>query len=142
MSRPDLDALLNFLLPAAQEFLRAQGEFHPFAVQMVQDGSISAVAGHTGDELPEAPDLIALLLDGFRQQAAAGNVRAAGICINATVVRPGQSAQVDAICAQLEHEDGECVDVFLPYSNERPGQYAYGELFASAGQPRVFNYQP
>jgi hypothetical protein len=142
MSRPDLDALLNFLLPAAQEFLSKYGEFHPFAAKVGPDGSVVAFTGHTGEELPEAADLIALLLDGFRQQAGAGQVRAAGICINATVVRPGQPDKVDAICAQLEHQDGECVDVFLPYTNERPGEYKYGELFASAGEPRVFNRQP
>ena len=69
MSRPDLDALLNALLPFAKQMLAKHGEFHPFGASMNNDGEISMTAGYTGDEHPEASEVIELLEQALRDAA-------------------------------------------------------------------------
>jgi hypothetical protein len=58
--------------------------------------------------------------------------------VDVRVVPPGASAKSDAICAQLEHANGEAVDVYLPYKKHWLGRFTYGEIFASARDARVF----
>jgi hypothetical protein len=44
MAHPDLDELLNALLPFAQQLLSKHGEFYPFRSAMTTDGEIEAAA--------------------------------------------------------------------------------------------------
>lgn len=139
MAHPDLDALLNPLLTFAQEQLSKRGAFFPFGASIQSDGQIAMAAGHTGDERPDAVAIIELLVKGFREQAATRTIRAAGLCIDMRVVPPGASEKTDAICAQLEHAEGQCVDVYLPYRKGLLGRYKFGEVFASPRDGRIFS---
>jgi len=138
MSRPELDALLNVLFPFAQQMIQKRGEFFPFGASMASDGEIASVAGDVGEERPESQEVIDVLTEAFRQQAALGEIKAAGICLDARTVPPGQTEKTDAILARLEHQDGEAIDVFLPYRKGLFGKVKYGEVFATAGAPQVF----
>ena len=44
---------------------------------------------------------------------------------------PGETEKTDAICLGLEHQNGEAVDVCVPYKKEGLGKIAYGKLFAA-----------
>jgi hypothetical protein len=138
MSRPDLDALLNALFPAARELLDKNGAFHPIAASMRQDETISMVAADMGREDPEPPEVIEGLLAALRQSAASGEIRAAGICLDTHATLPDQGIDTDAICARLEHADGDCVEVYLPYKKGLLGRRKYGDVFATSGERRVF----
>jgi hypothetical protein len=133
MAHPDLDQLLNFLPPFAQQMLAKHGEFYPFGSSMTTDGKIVANGAYEGDENPPSQPLIDLLTQGFRQQAAAGQILAAGICYDIRTIPPGQSEKTDAICMSLEHQNGEAADVCLPYKKGWFGKISYGEIF---GAPR------
>jgi hypothetical protein len=50
----------------------------------------------------------------------------------------GEIDKVDAVCARLEHVEGQSVEVYLPYRKERLSEYAYGEIFATPGEARIF----
>lgn len=52
MAHPDLNQLLNSLLPFAKRRLAEHGEFYPFGSTMKPDGEIVAVGVHDGDEHP------------------------------------------------------------------------------------------
>ena len=138
MAHPDLDALLSPLLTFAQQMLSKQGTFFPFGASMKSDGQIAMAAGHTGDERPDPVAVIELLVNGFQEQAATRVIRAAGVCIDMRVVPPGASEKTDAICAQLEHSEGQCVDVYLPYKKGWLGRFKFGEIFASPRDGRIF----
>jgi hypothetical protein len=138
MSRPDLDEMLNALLPFAKQMLETYGEFIPFAATMSANGEVTSVGGDIGDEHPKSQDMIDFLTDVFLNQALAGEIKASGICIDARVIPPGDTEKTDAILARLEHRDGEAVDVYLPYRKSGPDKITYGDLFASEGTPRVF----
>ncbi len=138
MSRPDLDELLNALLPFAKQMLEEYGEFIPFAASMLANGEILSVGGDIGDEHPKSQEMIDFLTNVFAKQALTGEIKASGICIDARVIPPGQIEKSDAILARLEHQDGEAVDVWLPYHKTLSRNLSYGDLFASQGTPRVF----
>src|SRR5947209_15890054 len=109
MSRPDLNELLPVLFEFAQLMLRRAGEFFPFGAAITNDGQIQSVGGYTGDEHPPSQEVIDLLVAAFQRDAAAGKLRAAGICLDVRTVPPGSDHKTDAICARLEHADGEAI---------------------------------
>jgi hypothetical protein len=138
VAHPDLDSLWNSLFPFAQKMLAKRGAFHPFGASIKADGQMAMNAADTGSEHPEPTELVDLLVAGFRQAAAAGSVRAAGVCLDVRVTLPNSSEKSDAICAQLEHAEGQCVDEFLPYKKGLLGRYTFGEVFATPRESRIF----
>ena len=97
MAHPDLDTVLNALLPFAQQMLVKHGEFHPFGASMTVSGEVSLAAGMPETEKAESMTVIEMLTSAFRQQATDGLIRATGICFDARVVPPSASEKVDAI---------------------------------------------
>ena len=91
MTPPDLDALLNFVLPFAQEMLAKRGAFYPFGATMKSDGQINQSAAYTGAEFPESPQLIDLLMGASRAPASKGEVRATPLCFDARAVTQKRS---------------------------------------------------
>ncbi len=138
MAHPDLDQLLNAMIPFAQEMLAADGDFYPFGASIDKAGEGNLIGAETEDEHPSAEDVINLLLAGFRDAAGKGAIRAVGICFDVFTVPPGEEEQTDAICVRLEHADGEAASVYLPYQKAGEGEFTYGELFAGAEEPEVF----
>ena len=138
MNRADLDQLLNFLLPFAQQQFKKQGEFFPFGAAMTADGRIQAVDTHDGREQPPSQELIDMLIQGFQIDAAEGQLRAIGICADVLITPPGSQDKTDAVRVSLEHVEGEAVDVYLPYRKRFLKRFSFGELFAMQRTPVVF----
>jgi len=138
MAHPDLDTVLNALLPFAQQMLDKHGEFHPFGASMTVSGDVSLTAGMPESETADSAIVIEMLTSAFRQQARNELIRATGICFDSRVVPPGASEKVDAICSRLEHLNGETAEVFLPYTKGWLGRLKYGNLFASKGDAQIF----
>ncbi len=138
MARPDLEEVMNTLIPFAQQMLAKAGEFFPFGASMRPDGTLAQNGTYTGSEHPPSQELIDLLVAGFQRDAAAGSLRAAGICFDVRIVPPGATEKSDAICVQLEHADGEAIEIYVPYSKGWFGKIKYAELFASKGTPMFF----
>src|SRR5262249_15670743 len=129
MARPDLNSLLNIVLPFARQMLAHHGEFYPFGAQMSAEGETKHVGGYTGDEHPPSQELIDLLKGAFQARAKKCELRATALCIDIRTIPPGQTEKVDAIYVELDHADGESVKVFLPYAKDSSGAVSYGELF-------------
>lgn len=138
MAHPDLDDLLNVMVPFAQQMLAKHGEFYPFGSAINADGKVEALAAYEGDEHPPPHRLIDLLTRVIREEAAAGNIRAAAICYDVRTIPPGQSEKTDAICVSAEHQNGEAADVYLPYKKGWFGKMSYGQLFAATRNKEFF----
>lgn len=138
MAHEDLNSLLNELLPFAKQCLERYGEFFPFGAYVDAGGGIGHVSGYTGVEQAKSDELINLMIQGFRTMAMAGEIRGTCICLDVRRLQPGATEKSDAICARLEHENGETFDVYLPYHRHASGEYEYGELFASLGRRVIF----
>jgi len=138
MAHPDLAKLLEGLLLFAQQMIDKHGEFFPFGATIDMKGDMALSAAHTDSEQPPSQECSDILTDGFRIQAKEDKIRACGICYDVRTIPPGQTEKVDAICARLEHNCGDAVDVFLPYRKGWIGQVEYGEIFACRGTKIVF----
>ncbi len=138
MANPDLNALLNSLLPFAQKMLAAHGEFYPFGSSMTPSGEIVAISVYDGDENPPSQKVIDLMTKSFREQATARQLRAVGICYDVRTIPPGQVEMSDAICAALEHDSGESVAVYLPYRRSASTGIEFGQVFATRRACQIF----
>jgi hypothetical protein len=138
MAHPDLDALLNALVPFAQQMLAEHQEFYPFAAALQTNGTIVHIGAHTGQEHPASANVMAMLITGLRDHAIQGKLQAAAICCDVKTIPPGKATKVDAINVQLEHASGESFDVYIPYSKNESHGYLYGDLFATKGTLNVF----
>src|SRR5262249_30505047 len=138
MAHPDLENLLNALLPFAQEMLGKYGEFYPFGASVQSDGSVALIGAADGTEHPKSTDLIGLLEAGLRKDAAEKKIRASGICFDVRVRVPDQEHKTDAIQVSLEHLEGKVVNVFLPYEKKFWKRIHYGKMFASKGDMKIF----
>src|ERR1700747_1558182 len=74
MAHPDLDQLLNALLPFARQQLSKRGEFYPFGASLNSNGEIVAAGVDDGREYPDSQSIIDLLKEGFRQDAVTGSL--------------------------------------------------------------------
>jgi hypothetical protein len=139
MAQADLEELMNFLIPFAQQMLAKSGEFFPFAAAMKQDGTIAQIMSYDGNEQPVSDDLIAILMDGFREDASKGELRATGICYDVRVAFGSSTNKTDAICVWLEHSDGEAKIIYLPYHKDSFGALEYGDLKMTLAEKKVFS---
>lgn len=139
MAHPDLDELINVVLPFAQNMLGRHGEFYPFGASKSADGEIANVAAYTEDERPSSNEVVDRLISGFRTQANSNELGAAAVCFDVRVTPPGEPKETDAICVRLEHLEGDAVQVFLPYRKGWFGRYRFGELFAVTGEREIFD---
>lgn len=139
MAQTDLNKLMNALLPFAQQMLLEHGEFFPFGAIMNHSGEIKMISAFEGGEHPPSNALIDLYTQKFHQQVINGDIRSAGICYDTLTVPPGKTEKCDAICLSLEHQSGEAVEVFIPYTKEKTGKIQYFDIFASRRTPKFFS---
>src|SRR5690348_10409947 len=143
MAHSDLNELLDALLGMAHTLLEKQGEFYPIGAVMLSDGEIRHVGGQIeGNDHPPSQSLIDLLTETFENQAAKGQLRAAGICYDGLTTPPGKKKKQDAICCGLEHYLGESVNVFEPYIKAANGDVQYEEIFTANRVPQFFDEIP
>jgi hypothetical protein len=138
MAHPDLDQLLDVLLPFAQKCLVERGEFYPFGASLSRTGELVLQAAHAGDDPPPAQEALETLEGILRTQATGGEIRAAGLCVAVRTQPPGQTNKIDAIHVGLEHQTGESVSVFLPYQKRWLRKPRFGELYATTREARFW----
>ena len=112
--------------------------FSAYGAFIKKDGEIVNCSPYDRTEHPPSKKLIDLLAQDFRLRAVKGEIRAAGICFDVRVVKEGEQNTIDAIQFALEHQNGEAVNVFLPYNLDAAGEVIYGELFAAARDREFF----
>jgi len=135
-AREDYNALLEFLMPFAEQMLKKNGEFFPFGAAVSTEGEVQACATYDGNESPASEEVIALLLQGFQGDAREGKIRATGICYDGRIVQDGK--KVDAVIISLEHASGGATKTCVPYTKSMFGKYRFGELIAGVDDPKVF----
>jgi hypothetical protein len=136
-AKTECETLLNEAMPFAEKMLREHGEFYPYGYEMNATGDIKLVAGYTGTDHPKSQTIIDLLVEGFKQDAAANKVKATALVYDMLVVPPGTSAKTDAIAVALDHRDNYSVTVIFPYTLTH-GNLTVGAPFAQKGKSLVF----
>jgi len=136
-AKDEIEELLNFLLPVAEEELSKAGEFYPYAAMVAADGELKAVSAAAGEE-PEVADLLVALHEELRVQAADGSIRASGIAADVTLTDPDSGETTDAVQLELDHAEGDPVDIYVPYETVG-NEVKFGELVTAAGREPVFS---
>jgi hypothetical protein len=133
----EIQELLNFLLPYAEQMLNQHGEFYPYAAALDAEGELNAVGAEVDDDTPDVGELLLALHQGLREQAADGAIRASGIAADVTLTDPDSGETTDAVQVELDHADADAVDIFVPYQTGGEG-IKFGELVAAEGREPVF----
>ena len=117
--KDEIEEILNFLLPSAEEMLSEDGEFYPYAAA-VDSGRRAERGGsrRRGRRHPDVGDVLVALHEGLREQAAEGAIRASGIAADVTLTDPDSGETTDAVQVELDHADADAVDIYVPYETE------------------------
>ena len=134
--REEIEQLLRYLLPVAEEQLNREGEFRPYAEMLDAEVEMNAVLV-ADDEQPDVGDLLLALHAELRERAAQGDIRASGIAADVTLTHPDSGDVTDAVQLELDHAETEAVDVYVPYTSGDEG-VEFGELVATTGQAPIF----
>ncbi len=139
MSDPkaDCEALMNSVLPFAEQMLTTHREFVPFGGAMRPDRQLVSVAGYEGNEHPKSVEVIALLKEGLIAAAQNGEYKATAIVYDVRVKLPLLEEKSDAIAISLNHRDNYSVIVLFPYKINA-GQLILGTAFAQKGEADIF----
>jgi len=131
----DAQVLMNFLMDEAQARLKAQGGFQPFAASMPDEGPLSLLAGEHPAETParvmgerltaQLRSLVEAGIEGGLEAGSqTGSMRAAGLAADVSFGKRTSGERADAVRLHIEHRDGYCADIFVPYkirnSRRRP----------------------
>jgi hypothetical protein len=133
----EIQEILNFLLPYAEQMLNQHGEFYPYAAALDSDGELNAVGPGFDDDSPDVGETLIALHQGLRERAAEGAIRASGIAADVTLTDPDSGETTDAVQVELDHADADAVDIFVPYETEGEG-IKFGDLVAAEGREPVF----
>lgn len=165
MSHPELDQLADSLLLEARQTLAGRGAFAPFGLSLNGDGEIAAVDTSSFHEQGRSQKFVDSMSAALQRQAAAGEIRAAGICCDMRLLRPvflvytptaverldaagiwcdvrevlpGAAKPCRVIRLNLEHCSGEAADMFLPYTKPWFGKIRYRDPITRLRAARIF----
>jgi hypothetical protein len=138
--KADCEALMNSVLPFAEQMLTTLGEFHPFGGAMRSDGQLVSIAGYVGNERPQPVDAITLMKGAFVAAARSGEYKATAIVYDARVTLPSTEEKSDAIAVSLDHRESYSVIVLFPYKIDG-GKPILGTAFAQEGEADIFPAQ-
>jgi hypothetical protein len=133
----DCEALMNSVIPFAEQMLSSHGEFLPFGGAMRSSGELVSVAGYDGDERPQSSDVIRLIKEGFIEAARQGQFKATALVYDVRTVVPSTGNKSDAISVSLNHRDSYSVVVIFPYKIDN-GKPTVGDAFAQKGEADIF----
>lgn len=136
-SEAPVEALYKALLEFAQEMLSEVGRFHPFGASVDHGGQMTFAPFRRDGQVPPPEEMVRILTARFREQAAAGEIQACGLCMDVLILPPGEEERRDAICLQMEEEDGEAVDIFVAYRKTTSG-VQYDPPFPRHRSPEIF----
>jgi hypothetical protein len=133
----EIQELLGALLPHAERMLSEHGEFYPYAMTLDSRGAIEPLAPAIESDDPDVGDVLVALHSDLREQASEGSIRASGIAADVTLTDPDSGETTDAVQVELDHADGDAVDIYVPYETEGDA-VKFGELVAAQGREPVF----
>jgi len=133
--------LMNEGLSLATTLLEKNGEFFPFAIVMHPLGEVVHFNVYDGREHPPSREVRELLFRQLRLQAEDGQCKAIAVFSNMAVQDRDSGSKFDAVAAELEHQSGYSVAVYIPYTAS-DSSVVLGDPRASKREPTVFSLEP
>jgi hypothetical protein len=140
-SRPDLDSLLETLLPFAEDQLRKRGFFAPFAASVDSEGQMALAMAYPDSHDTPTSDLIMMVKKGFHKKAVENAIRAAAICYDGRL-RPVSGGKArDAVFIDMERKCGDVVTIAVPYTKKFLKRIEFGDIVALPAESSIFVLQ-
>jgi hypothetical protein len=127
------ETLYDALISQAADTLGSRGDLLPMAISVSRNGVMKFTIAIEGDR--EAFDQ---LVNRLRQEARAGEIKSAGVCIAATEAIPGIPEPRDIVVVFIEDDSGFAVRIHRPYKRSPTGDFDYGEPEAYREAPNIF----
>lgn len=134
VTQRDVQDTFDYLYEEASKVMQMGGSFAPFGAAIRLNGERTHVNVDLPIDRSTPNDHISGLIMGFRKEAEEGRIYIAGLAFDGKVAVNGE--QREAVVVHIEHEKGEGIEVFVPYTRGAPGQKI------SFGQPIVQNIIP
>jgi hypothetical protein len=138
--KTDCEALMNSVLPFAEQMLTTHGAFIPFGGAMRPDGQLVSIAGYDGNKHLQPIDVMTLMKDAFIAAARNGEYKATAVVYDVRVKLPSTEEKSDAIAVSLNHRESYSVIVLFPYKIDT-GKLILGTAFAQEGEADIFPAQ-
>jgi hypothetical protein len=121
----DAQTLMNAMMDFARDRLKAGSGFAPFGGSLGRDGTV-AMTAERADQPEAAPEpktareLAEEAAEQLRYRIAGGGIRAAAVASDVQFGKRDTGEMREAVQLHIEHQDGYCVDIFVPYRLRGP----------------------
>jgi hypothetical protein len=136
--KDDVAAVANPLFDLSERLLREHGNFlpHGFVLQESGKDTIVGAVEDNGSGMSTSTATLPLLHSGLREHVRRREARAVGVAENVTITPEG-GRTTQAIKVLVEHREGLCVALYLPFKKKLFGGYATGTPFTVPAEPEV-----
>jgi len=134
--KADFDQLVGPLFELAEQHVLKSDGFYPFGATLERSGAVGLDAAWTGEERPDANELLELLHDGLRMTAKKGEVAAVAVCEWVKITVDG-GRQADAMKVLVEHERGLSVAFYVPCHKQVSHNWHFEGMFARQVEPEI-----
>ncbi len=136
--KPDIEAVATALFDLSEIFLKKRGNFLPHGAVLSADGEVQLVAAapDTNNDYTNSTEVLPILHQGLRGQAAQNSLQAIGVAENVTITPAGQ-ATTQAIKVLFEHKRGLTVALYMPFSKKLFKGYTFGSIFSVSASPEI-----
>lgn len=131
--------LLDALLPFGQQMLNKHGEFYPYSAIVDRAGIVVLLANQIEEKHPNASEVLDSLLRVIREQVKKEDCRAAGVCVNVSIIDPRTNRKCEALQFIFEHSEGESLDIYFPFQKRLFRGVNFEKPFSQASEPKIFN---
>lgn len=136
---PPFETLQMALVKTALDKLKAEEQFKPFAICLLASGEV-AMCAVEGANLWE---VLLNLKDTLRKGASAGDITAAGICVQTSYENPETRKSESSLSCLLETTGGDAARCIVPYSKGWFGKTSVEYADTAFGQsPIIFGNDP
>lgn len=125
---PEVQVLIDYLMDAAEVFLRNRHDFVPVGAAVDTWGNVHSIMATTGEEYANSEEILPLLHDALRNQAAEEHFVMVGVVENVKVFF-ADAPPTDAMKVLIEHERGLVAAFYGPYKRKFLRGYSFGQVF-------------
>jgi len=109
------EKIRDLCLEQAKYFLENSGEFYPFGVILLPDGSLKPISVSIGEEYPDPNELITMLKNEIQKRLSTTEIIAGGIGVDVFIKSPKDGVSLSAIEVKAIDKEGAKIAWYLPY---------------------------
>jgi hypothetical protein len=113
---------------AEKLLIHQDGEFYPFGAEIDNQGKLTNIGHHDGDEFPLSDTKIKELKKYFEREIDNRRIRAYAITFDCLAKKDADSEKIDAIAIEcFLREDGQRTTYYFPYKLLTKDELEFGE---------------